>query len=88
MGGSFTFLSPIVLGVFLIILVPSFDLDSGFFFLEGGPGRESISKRQATSSGVNFFPEGIVNLSSIWRDCFSVRTFFCLFSAMIVEMSL
>ena len=51
-GGSFTFLVPTVCGVFLIFLFPVFAFDSCFCFFLGGPGRESNSSRQATSSVV------------------------------------
>ena len=53
---------------------PSFDLDSTFFFFEGGPVKESISSKVATSSGVNTFALGMVRRRRICSDCFSDKT--------------
>ncbi len=40
-GGSFTFFSPKVAGLFLILRLPNFALLSVFFFCEEGAGNDS-----------------------------------------------
>ena len=59
-AGNLMHFSPIVWGVFLIKRLPVLALDSGFLRFLGGPGSESNSKRQATSSVVKILPSGIV----------------------------
>ena len=76
-GGSLTFFSPSVAGVFFIILFPNLAFDSLFLFVFGdGAGRDSNSKRFLTSSDEKRFPCGIVNLAKICSVCFSLKIFF------------
>jgi hypothetical protein len=53
-GGSLTFFSPKVAGLFFMFLFPNFAFDSGFFFFEIGAGKDSSSNKFETSSGENF----------------------------------
>ena len=87
-GGNLTFFFPKVVGVFLICLCPNFALLSDGFFFLFGPGSESNSNKQATSSGVKTLPFGIVSLSKICADSFSDKTFLFFFSAIRASISL
>ncbi len=44
-GGSLTFFSPKVAGLFLMLRLPNFALLSGFFFCDEGAGNDSNSNK-------------------------------------------
>ena len=44
-GGSLTFISPKVAGLFIILRLPNYALLSGFFLCEGGAGKDSSSNK-------------------------------------------
>ncbi len=89
MGGSLTFFSPSVTGVFFKILLPNLAFDSFFLFAFGdGAGRDSNSNKFLTSFEENRFPCGIVSLAQIFSDCFSLKIFFSFDSFTMSSISL